>query len=71
MFRKRNRKNLEVKHEKNMKYKGEYTYSIQDSKADNEEQAKVIAQDDEPLCTWDNIEQDSYLKICRKCNNRG
>ena len=37
---------------------GEYTYTVfKIVEADNEEQAKVIAQDSEPLCTWDIIEE--------------
>ena len=40
---------------------GEYTYTVfKIVEADNEEQAKTIAQDNEPLCTWETIEQDSY-----------
>ena len=42
---------------------GEYTYTVfKIVEADNEEQAKTIAQDDEPLCTWDSVEQDSYFE---------
>tara|TARA_R100000541_G_scaffold34350_1_gene42755 strand:- start:449 stop:634 length:186 start_codon:yes stop_codon:yes gene_type:complete len=42
---------------------GEYTYTVfKIVEADNEEQAKVIAQDNEPLCTWDTVEQDSYFE---------
>ena len=42
---------------------GEYTYSVfKIVEADNEEQAKAIAQDDEPLCTWDTVDQDSYFE---------
>lgn len=42
---------------------GEYTYTVfKIVEADNEEQAKVIAQDSEPLCAWDSIEQDSYFE---------
>lgn len=42
---------------------GEYTYTVfKIVEADNEEQAKVIAQDSEPLCTWDIIEEDSYFE---------
>lgn len=42
---------------------GEYTYTVfKIVKADSEEQAKVIAQDNEPLCTWDTVEQDSYFE---------
>ena len=45
------------------KVQGEYTYTVfKIVEADNEEQAKAIAQDDEPLCTWDAIEQDSYFE---------
>jgi hypothetical protein len=45
------------------KVQGEYTYSVfKIVEADNEEQAKAIAQDDEPLCTWDSVEQDSYFE---------
>jgi len=48
---------------KKYRVKGEYTYKVfKIVEADNEEQAKAIAQDDEPLCTWDNIEQDSYFE---------
>ena len=40
---------------------GEYTYTVfKIVEADNEEQAKAIAKDEEPLCTWDAVEQDSY-----------
>ena len=40
---------------------GEYTYRVfKIVEADNEEQSKAIAQDEEPLCTWDAVEQDSY-----------
>tara|TARA_R100000700_G_C3158597_1_gene135163 strand:- start:1193 stop:1399 length:207 start_codon:yes stop_codon:yes gene_type:complete len=54
------------------KVQGEYTYKVfKIVKADNEEQAKVIAQDNEPLCEWETIEQDSYsesvknvVKVC-------
>ena len=42
---------------------GEYTYSVfKIVEAEDEEQAKAIAQDDEPLCTWDCVEQDSYFE---------
>ena len=45
------------------KVQGEYTYSVfKIVEADNEEQAKAIAQDDEPLCTWDTVDQDSYFE---------
>ena len=45
------------------KVQGEYTYTVfKIVEADNEEQAKAIAQDDEPLCTWDTVDQDSYFE---------
>ena len=45
------------------KVQGEYTYTVfKIVEADNEEQAKAIAQDDEPLCTWETVDQDSYMK---------
>ncbi len=48
------------------KVQGEYTYSVfKIVEADNEEQAKAIAQDDEPLCTWDTVDQDSYFECVK------
>tara|TARA_R100000008_G_scaffold86748_1_gene81304 strand:- start:966 stop:1157 length:192 start_codon:yes stop_codon:yes gene_type:complete len=42
---------------------GEYTYTVfKIVEADNEEQAKAIAQDNEPLCTWDCVEKNSYFE---------
>ena len=39
---------------------GRYTYKVSKTvKADSKEQALAIAQE-EPLCEWDCIEQDSY-----------
>ena len=45
------------------KVQGEYTYTVfKIVEADNEEQAKLIAPDIEPLCTWDTVDQDSYFE---------
>ena len=42
---------------------GEYTYTVYKVvEADSEEEAMLKAQDSEPLCCWDSIEQDSYLE---------
>ena len=50
---------------------GEYTYSVfKIVEADNEEQAKTIAQDDEPLCTWDSVEKDSYFEFVESATKR-
>ena len=56
------------------KVQGEYTYTVfKIVEADNEEQAKAIAQDDEPLCTWDTVDQDSYFEniesVVKESNN--
>lgn len=43
--------------------KGEYTYKVfKLVEADNKKQAEVIAQDAEPLCEWETVEQDSYFE---------
>ena len=48
---------------KKYRVQGEYTYRVfKIVEANNEEQAKASAQEDEPLCTWDYIEQDSYFE---------
>ena len=48
---------------KKYRVQGEYTYRVfKIVEANNEEQAKAIAQDDEPLCTWDTVDQDSYFE---------
>ena len=40
---------------------GEYTYIVfKVVEADNEEQAMQNAQDSEPLCEWESVDQDSY-----------
>ena len=45
------------------KVQGEHTYTVfKIVEADNEEQAKTIAQDNETLCTWDTVDQDSYFE---------
>ena len=42
---------------------GEYTYTVYKVvEADSKEEAMLKAQDSEPLCTWDRIEQDSYFE---------
>jgi hypothetical protein len=42
---------------------GEYTYTVYKVvEADSKEEAMLKAQDSEPLCTWDSIEQDSYFE---------
>ena len=42
---------------------GEYTYTVYKVvEADSEEEAMLKAQDSEPLCAWDSIEQDSYFE---------
>ena len=42
---------------------GEYTYTVYKVvEADSEEEAMLKAQDSEPLCCWDSIEQDSYFE---------
>lgn len=42
---------------------GEYTYTVYKVvEADSEEEAMLKAQDIEPLCCWDSIEQDSYFE---------
>ena len=42
---------------------GEYTYTVfKVVEADNEEQAIQDAQDSEPLCTWECVDQDSYFE---------
>jgi hypothetical protein len=42
---------------------GEYTYTVfKVVEADNEEQAIQDAQDSEPLCCWESIDQDSYFE---------
>ena len=56
------------------KVQGEYTYTVfKIVEADNEEQAKTIAQDNEPLCTWDTVDQDSYFEyvesVTKEINN--
>jgi len=43
---------------------GKYTYTVfKIVEAINEEQATSISLDDEPLATWDSIEQDSYSEF--------
>ena len=43
---------------------GKYTYTVfKIVEAINKEQATSIALDDEPLATWDSIEQDSYSEF--------
>ena len=52
--------------------KGEYTYKVfKIVEADNEEQAKVIAQDSQPLCEWETVEQDSYSECIESATNGG
>ena len=42
---------------------GEYTYTVfKVVEADNEEQAIQDAQDSEPLCAWESVDQDSYFE---------
>ena len=42
---------------------GEYTYTVYKVvEADSEEEAMLKAQDSDPLCAWDSIEQDSYFE---------
>ena len=42
---------------------GEYTYTVYKVvEADSEEEAMLKAQDSEPLCAWDSIDQDSYFE---------
>ena len=42
---------------------GLLVFSSSDVKeADSEEEAMLKAQDSEPLCAWDSIEQDSYFE---------
>ena len=51
---------------------GEYTYTVYKVvEADSEEEAMLKAQDSEPLCAWDSIEQDSYFEYVECATEEG